>query len=180
MHVLTTNFNGNPNIGLYGFATNEYCLLGREVPDKAAHEVGKVLKVPVHRVNICGTSLTGVFFAGNDHCLLIPHIAFESEINQIEKLDIPYQLIKTKLTALGNNILCNDKGALVNPDFSAETKKRIRQALNVTLHPGTIAELPTVGSVGVINKNGAVLHQHAKRMEIKEVERLMGRLLEQR
>ncbi len=174
MHIITTNFNGNPNIGLYGFATNTYCLLGKEVPDKVISDIKKVLNVPVHKVQICGTSLAGVFFAGNDKCLLLPTIAFESEVRQIEKLHIPFQLIKTKLTALGNNILCNNKGALVNPDFSAETKKRIRQALDVKLHPGTIAELPTVGSLGVTNKNGTVLHQHAKKFDIAEVEGLLG------
>lgn len=174
MHVLTTNFNGNPNIGLYGFATNKYCLLGREVPDKAAQQIGHVLNVPVHKITVCGTSMIGVFCAGNETKLLLPHIAFEAEVRQIERLGIPCELIKTRLTALGNNILCNDKGALVNPGFSAEAKKRIRQALDVRLNLGMIAELPTVGSVSVVNKNCAVLHQHAKKLEQKQIEQLLG------
>ena len=34
-HVIVTNFNSNPNVGLYGYATDKYCLIGTEVPEDA-------------------------------------------------------------------------------------------------------------------------------------------------
>jgi len=167
MHILITNIQGNPNIGTYGFANDKFCLLGREVPEGVAKKIEKVLKVPCHRISICGTSLIGAFITGNNSTILVPEIAFESELEELDKLKINYKIIKTKLTALGNNIMCNDEAALVNPEFSAEQKKRIREALNVSLKPGTVGDLPTVGSLACLNKN-AVLASHEITDEEKE------------
>jgi translation initiation factor 6 (eIF-6) len=66
MHVLMTDINGNPNIGLYGFCNDNFCLLGNEVPEKKFKEIEDVLKVKCHRISIAGTSLIGVFVAGNN------------------------------------------------------------------------------------------------------------------
>ncbi|MBW3015845.1 translation initiation factor IF-6 [Candidatus Woesearchaeota archaeon] len=172
-HILDTNFDGNPNVGLYAFCTDKFCLLGKEINPRKAKEIEAVLKVPVHRINICGTSLLGVFIAGNSKCLLVPGIAFENELRVLDKLGIKYKVINTKQTALGNNILCNDEGAVVNPEFSADTKKEIRQALGVNLKPGTIAELDIVGSLGVAARGNCIIHMDASDDEIKKIEELL-------
>ncbi|MBI5389447.1 translation initiation factor IF-6 [Candidatus Woesearchaeota archaeon] len=163
MHLLTTPIQ---NIGLYGFATDSYCLLGRDVPEEAAKDIEKVLKVPVHYITICGTSLVGVFCAGNNHCMLVPSIAFTEELKKLDQLKIPYKIIETRLTALGNNILTSDYAALVNPEFSADTKKRIRQALNVALRPGTVAGLGNVGSLGAIRGKQGIIHPETADEEV--------------
>lgn len=173
MGALKTNFNGNPNVGLFGYCTNEYCLLGTEVKEKDAKEVGEALGVPVHRITICGTSLLGVFLAGNSHMLLVPEIAFDYELKKLEELGIKYTVIKTKQTALGNNLLCNDNGCLASTEFSAFTKKRIREALNVSLKPGTIAGLPTVGSLGALNSRKGIVHREIENDEKAYAEELL-------
>ncbi|MFO8015667.1 MAG: translation initiation factor IF-6 [Candidatus Woesearchaeota archaeon] len=172
-HVLQTDFHGNPNVGLYGFANDSFCLLGWEVPEKKAKEIGRVLDVPVHRITLCGTSLIGVFCAGNNKAVVIPDIVFDHEIRALEKLKIPFETIKTRYTALGNNLLCNDHGCLASSELSADAKKRIRQALDVSLKPGMIAEINTVGSVGVQNSNGCLIHRDAKAFEIKFIKELL-------
>jgi len=173
-HILTASFNGNPNVGLYAFCNDKFCLLGKEVPESVSEKISEVLNVPVHRVTIAGTSLIGAFVAGNNNMILVPEIAFESELLALEKLNIPYTVIKTKYTALGNNILCNDTGALVNPCFSADTKKEIRQALNVSLKPGTVANIETVGSVGILRKEFCVIHRDASAEDIDYIESLLN------
>ena len=174
MHVLMTDFEANPNVGLFGYANDKYCLLGRSVPEAMAKEIEKVLKVPVHRIAICGTSLIGVFCNGNSNMLLVPEIAFKEELKALDDLKIPYTVINSKLTAFGNNLLCNDTGCLASPAYSAEVKKRIREALNVPLKPGMIADLETVGACAVLNTKGCVIHRDATTTEIEFVEKLLG------
>jgi len=174
MHLLLTSINGNPNVGLYGYANNRYALVGQEVPPSIAAEMEKVLKVPVYRVSIAGTSLIGAFVVGNDRCLLVPNTAFDSELRALDKLKIAYKVIPSKLTALGNNVLCNNTGALVHTEFSADVKKIIRQALDVSLHPGTIAGIPTTGSLATGNSETMVIHRDASDADRKEVETLLG------
>ena len=170
MHIITTNFNGNPNVGLFGYANDEYCLLGRDVPKSAAVQIEKALKVPVHQMSMCGTSMIGAFVTGNSRTLLVPNIAFEEELKELKKIGIRYTVISTKLTALGNNILCNDHGCLVNPEFPAAIKKIIRQALNVKVVPYGIAGTEITGSCGVIANNRCLLHRDASQREISKVE----------
>lgn len=174
MHVLLTNFNGNPNVGLYGYCTDKYCLLGKEVPEYEAKQVSEVLGVPVHQITMCGTSLIGVFVTGNSKILLVPDIAFDYELKELDALGINYAVIKCRATALGNNILCNDSGCIVNSEFSSDQKKVIRQALGVALKPGTIAGLDTVGSLVVHNSSGCLVHRDITTAEIVKVEELLG------
>ena len=80
-----------------------------------------------------------------------------TEYDVPSRAQINFNAYRSSSIALGNNILCNDKGALVNPDFSARVKKDIRQALNVTLHPGTIALHGITGSLCVTRKDKAIV-----------------------
>ncbi len=173
-HVVLGSVHDNPNIGLYGFATDSYCLLGAELPPSLVRKISAALQVPAYTVQICGTSLVGVFCAGNNRCLLVPKIAFPEEITYLESLGINVKVINSKLTAFGNLILATDRGCLVSPDFGADTKKQIRKALSVPLHPGTIAGLNIVGSAAVANASRCLIHRDASEEEIKEVESLLG------
>ncbi|MBI4738729.1 translation initiation factor IF-6 [Candidatus Woesearchaeota archaeon] len=173
-HILKTNFNGTPNVGLFGHATNSYCLLGADVQASKAKEIEKILRVPVHQMTLCGTSLIGVFAAGNDHCLLLPHIVLDHERKHLDKLGINYKIIKSKVTALGNNLVVNNNGCLASPQFSADSKKLIRQALNVPLKPGTIAGLEIVGSLAVVNGRVCLIHPSANDNEMQYMEELLG------
>ncbi|RME78465.1 translation initiation factor IF-6 [Candidatus Woesearchaeota archaeon] len=170
MHLLKTSINGNPNVGLYGYVTDDFALVGIEVPEDLVKEYEKVLKVPVHRITVAGTSLIGVFVAGNSKGILVPNIIFDDERAQLDKLGIKYTLIDTKLTALGNNILCNDQGALINPEFTDEQLQAIQDALGVPTQRATIANLEIVGACAAINANGGIVHREIEDTEKELVE----------
>ncbi|MBU0461418.1 MAG: translation initiation factor IF-6 [Nanoarchaeota archaeon] len=173
-HIFRTNVHGNPNVGLCGFATDEYCLIGAEFTKEQADEMEKVLKVPVHRISMCGTSLIGVFVAGNSKCLIVPSIAFDYELRVLEELKIKYEVLDTKLTALGNNILCNDAGCLVSPEFPDDEVKKIKKYLGVPVQKGTVAELDIVGVMAAFNTKGGVINRDIKKKELQTVEKLLG------
>lgn len=173
MKLYRTNLAGNPNVGLYAFCTDSYCLLAPEFTEAQVKVIEKVLHVPVYQLRISHTSLLGALVTGNSKALLVPSIIFDEECAVLEKLKLPYTIIPSKLTALGNNILCNDIGALVNPEYSAKIKKLIRQTLQTALHPGAIADTDVPGSCAVHNKQGAVLHAFASQKDIEEVESLL-------
>ncbi|MFH1439473.1 MAG: translation initiation factor IF-6 [Candidatus Woesearchaeota archaeon] len=160
MHILKINYQSNPNVGLFGWANDKICLVGKGFNSKAVKDIEKALKVPVHQISLCSTDLIGVFCVGNNECILVPSIIMENEIIELDKIckkaGMRIEIISTELTALGNNILCNDIGALVNPDYSARVKKQIRTALRVNLIPGEIWMHGIPGSLCVTRKNKAV------------------------
>lgn len=174
MKLYKTTINGNPNIGLYGFCNDTYCLLAPEFTPEQVATIQKVLNVPVYQIKIAHTSLIGALVTGNSRILLVPNIADDQELMLLKRLNLTYAVIPSKITALGNAILCNDAGALVHREYSADVKKIIRQALHVRLHPGEIANTEVPGSCVVHNSRAAVIHAFATQEQMKEVEDLLG------
>lgn len=173
MKILQTSFNGNPNIGLLGLATNQYCLLGYEVSEQQATDIEAVLKVPVYRLSIAGTSLVGVFCAANSHTLLVPSIVMDHERETLDSLEIEYQIIRGKMTALGNSILLNDNGAALNPELEDDQLRDIRKKLDLPSECLKLADLPTIGSLGVSNSIGTLLARDSSPEERAAIERLL-------
>ena len=174
VHILKTNIIGNPNVGLYGFCNDSFCLVGLEVNAELAKEIGETLNVPVHRISMCGTSLIGVFVAGNSDSIVIPDISFEEERIRLEELNIPFNVISTKLTALGNNILVNDNGCLVNPDFNENEIRQIQKAFAIPVETTLVADLDIVGSTAVVTKKGCVIHSDIEASEKEHIQKLLN------
>jgi len=164
------SFFGDPNIGLFAKASDKVCLIGEEILEKDVNVVESILKVPIKRLTIGGTSLVGIFVAMNSNGILLPKIVEEEELKRIIELDMNFAVLeKTKYTALGNLILCNDKGALISPLLRKEAKV-IADILDVEIVEGTVAKLPIAGSCGSANNNGVLLHRDATEEEITVIE----------
>ncbi|HYD03605.1 MAG TPA: translation initiation factor IF-6 [Alphaproteobacteria bacterium] len=172
-HVLVTNFNSNPNVGLYGYACDKYCLIGSEVPDSIVDDLKEVFNVPIIRTNIAGTALLGVFLSGNNNCLLVPKIAFANELETLDKHKIKYKLIDTKLTCLGNNIICNDNGCLVSDDYGEREIKAFKEALKVPVFRAKIAGHTTLGSLAVHTDKGLLCHHEVLEHEAKLLKKVL-------
>jgi translation initiation factor 6 len=172
MHILKTNFNGTPNVGLYGYATKDYILLGEHLTDKLLPQVQEALgNVPMHQFRVAGTGMPGIFLVGNSKSVLVPSIVFDHEIAQLKKLNIPHTIFRTRHTCLGNNIVCNDHGAIISTDFDETERKFIEKHLEVPTISMDIAKLSTPGAVMVLNGDKGIIHRDATMTEVKEIEK---------
>jgi translation initiation factor 6 len=175
MPILKANFNGQPNVGLFGYATKDYVLLGEHLTEHLHAEVQRALgDVPVHMVHIAGTSMPGVFLAGNSTTLLVPGIAFDHEIATLTKLGIAHRVFNTRHTCLGNTIACNDHGAIISTDFDETERKWIEKTLGVPTVQMDIAKLNAPGALIVLNGDKGIIHRDATQGEIAEAERVLG------
>lgn len=151
------SFNGLNTIGLYAFVTDKYALIGQEVPDKHIQEIEEVLQVKTHKITIAGTSLIGVFLAGNEDVLLVPNIAFDSEIEQLKKIGINYKIIDTKYTCLGNNIILGNKKGLISTVFTDAQAKSLSKELNIELTRYKTQQIEAIGSLIAKNKEKGLI-----------------------
>lgn len=173
-HLLQTSFHQDPNVGLHGFANDKFCLLASHTPHEHVKNVEKVLNVPVHLLNICGTSLVGAFIAGNNKCILLPQIVFDSELHKLDNLNIPYHILKTDYTALGNNMIANDNACLISRDL-APFQEEIKTALQIEkIKVMEIDDVPTVGSLLSLNDKGCLLSAFATEEDAQFVEKFFG------
>lgn len=163
-------FYGDPNIGLFGFATDRYVV----VPDDS---IGTgPLRVLQIFSKVARTNLNGIFLAGNSRGIVAPWIISQAEWKALEtgtsKSDIALAKIDAKQTALGNLILCNDSGALVSPllrDYFAEIKK----ALGVRVMEGRLMDLDVVGSLALATNKGFLLNMHASQADLKLIKKAL-------
>lgn len=173
-HILRASFHQNPNIGLYGFSNDRFCLLAASTQAHDAASIQTTLKVPTHRINICGTSLVGAFLAGNNKSILVPYIAFDEEIAQLKEKSIPHNILETDYTALGNNLVANDNACLISPDLKP-FQNEIKAALDVqkiaVFHLG---ELPIIGALMSLSSKGCLLSAFATDKEAAFVEEFFG------
>ena len=157
MNVDILDFNGNPNIGLYLFATNKYCLIPENTPEKISKKVSSVLDVDVLRINIAGTSLLGALLSGNEHTLLVPEIAFETELQKLKDYHINFSVLPTELTALGNNIIIGKKGIIINPNYTHEVSTKLQELFDLGVMKKEFNIVQTPGSVIKLNNQGLLI-----------------------
>jgi len=173
MHVSKISFNGNPNIGLYGLATDDYCLVSPDVSNSTISKMKEILKVPVYKIYIAGTELVGALCVANSNVLLVPEITRDEEIDVLERHGVNYKIINTKMTALGNNILLRDDVAMINLNYDNDVVDQLKK-LKINSEKGKIAKNITIGSCAFIGKNGGIVHRDASEYEIKKMEKLFN------
>ncbi|MBD3259422.1 translation initiation factor IF-6 [Candidatus Woesearchaeota archaeon] len=178
MGVYKLRFDNITNVGLFGYCNDRICFVGSNVKKKYLKKIEGALEVPVENLSIAGTDLVGVFMAGNNNCVLVPDYIFHEEFKDLQdfskQYEIDFKVIKTDLNCLGNNILANDSGAFVNPEFSAVVKKQIRQALKVRVVPGEIGGHTNVGSLAAVNSKGGFVHEDITKKQLADLQKLLN------
>ncbi|MCK5593995.1 MAG: hypothetical protein KAI18_02010, partial [Candidatus Aenigmarchaeota archaeon] len=144
MRVIQTTLNGDPNVGLYGMATDRFAIISDAKANR--DEISETLGVPVIVTRLARTDLTGIFIAGNSNAILLPDIIEPKElatitegIKKISK-DIAVKVIGTNNTALGNLIIANDKAAVIST-LLEEHKDEISEALKVPVIVSDLMDL---------------------------------------
>jgi len=166
--VIRTNFNGNPNLGVYAIATDKYVLVRFDLHQKTLEKLGDIFKVPILKVKIADSPIIGVFAVGNSNGILVPYFTSDSEIEILKKeLGVVVERVPSRMTALGNIILANDKGVVAHPGIERKAIKVIEDVLDVEVVCGKIYRLPLVGSMSVATNKGAIVHPMASDEELE-------------
>lgn len=164
------DFVGNPYIGVYCTSSEELLVVSTTVPKRAVQRLSEALGIPAVQTTIGGSTVVGSLVRLNSHGVVVSGFATDAEIEKFKGFNVltsPH-----KLNAMGNNILCNDRGALVHPGYDGEFVKNLEDVLDVEVTRGTIAGIRTVGSWGVATEKGVLCHPHATDEEKALLERV--------
>ncbi|MEW5759510.1 MAG: translation initiation factor IF-6 [Candidatus Thermoplasmatota archaeon] len=135
-------------------------------------KIAEVLDVEVIESAIAGSSLLGALCVLTSYGCVVTDFATNEEIKNLSK-KINIARVPDKLSAVGNNILANDRGAIVHPQFGKKAIKVIEDVLGVEAVKGTIAGLKTVGSAGVATNRGLLCHPKITEEEKKFLENVL-------
>lgn len=158
-----------PYLGAFALATDDVVV----VPTRFGKiPKGKVeaLGVPMVRTLISKSTLIGALSTGNSSGIILPDHIDTDEERLSEKFEKSLDRIPGKHTALGNQVLTNDNGAIINPDMSDESKDVIEKTLDVKVKRSTVGGLKNVGASGVATNKGALLHTETSEGEREIIE----------
>ncbi len=168
------DFEGNPNIGIYMFANNKFCLIGPEISEKKQKEIEKTLGVPVYNLTVLGTELIGIFVNGNDEYLFIPQM-YDYELKEFDKIAKRHNIKIITLSDIqntyGNNICIGDEEMLINPNYSKRFENEIKTQTNNKFKIIRIknTNFNSIGSTCIFLNNHYFLSQEYQENEVKEI-----------
>jgi translation initiation factor 6 len=164
---------GSPYLGVYLRASESAVIAAPMVPAATVRELERHLGTKAVRTTVAGTEIAGAMSALNSHGVVVSADTDDEEIAVLEAI-APVFRLRSRYNAVGNNILANDKGAVVHPEFTDDAVAKIGAALRVPAHRGTIAGLGTVAMAAVATNKGAVIHPRATPKEAELVQEVLG------
>ena len=164
-----SRYAGTPNIGVYTVANESFAFIAGDAAPEFVRDVEEALQVETTLMTVAGSFVIGSLVVMNSNGAVVSGLADSREMEIIGKC-IKCTPIDDPLNAAGNNILANDKGAIVNPGYTKDLIKDISDALGVECVPSTIAGINTVGSICRATNKGCVCHADASDDDMKLIE----------
>ena len=112
--IIIADFNRDFNLGLYGFASDRYLVIGKNVVSGEIERSEAIKKIKVIRTLVSSTNLAGIFLTGNS-CGMIASKQIPRIEKELEHIKENILFLDTEYTALGNLILINDRGCVISP-----------------------------------------------------------------
>ena len=164
----------SPNIGIFMRCNDSFLLVPKGLAQTKSDKLCESLKVTAVPTSIGESRLLGALTAMNANGVLVSRLAEDPEIREIKAATgMNVSRLDSKLTAVGNLVVANDKRALVSPILDARAVSQVRDVLGTEVEPTPIGEYHQVGTFVVATNGGAAVYPG---LEEKDVERLGGLL----
>ena len=171
--IQVTRIFNSPFLGVYLRTWEDYTLVPRNSDRDIKSMASHYLKTEPIEMTIGGSNLLGSMTVMNSNGMIFSNIITEEELKNIPK-DVNYAVLEDNLNAVGNNILANNKAALIHEEFSDESVRTIGEVLGVEVVKGKFREVRTVGSSGLITSSGLVIPPNMTDDEIDELGKIFG------
>ncbi len=168
-----SSYGGSPNIAVFAAANESLAFTAADASPEFVRTLGEALGVDVLKVSVAGSHVVGSLVAMNSNGAVVSYLADDAELSVMEAR-IPCMRLDDQLNAAGNNILVNDHGAIVSPEYSEATARAIGEALGVEAVRSSIGGLNTVGSACRVTNKGCACHMDASDDEIALIKDVLG------
>ncbi|OPY31983.1 MAG: Translation initiation factor 6 [Methanomassiliicoccales archaeon PtaU1.Bin124] len=161
-----SSYNGVEFLGVYCRANEELAFVPNDSEDSFLADFEEALGVKAERTTIAGTNLLGALVVMNSYGAVLTSMASDAETELFSK-KLNVAKVFDRLNAVGNNVLANDNGAIVNPEMEDDAMKVIEDALQVECVRASIGGHKTVGSVCIATNKGVLCHPETTKAEFE-------------
>ena len=176
MGAAKCSIDGSDYIGVFATASEKHVFVGSQASGRSRQILVDTLEVKPVALSVFGTNLVGLFMKANSNGLIISNLIEDYELERLkeQKLDLKIGVLDSNLNAIGNNILANDKIAIINPDYNVHAKQQIRDVLDVEVLEYQIGGFKTIGANNILTNKGFALSNRAEDDEKESVDKLVG------
>jgi len=172
--VVLSDVFGDPNVGIFSFANERLTILPAGVSPKKLASFEHALGVDAFAVGIADSRLVGIYVTGNSNSIIVPYITTGPELRLLETVGVRVEVLPERRTALGNIVLCNDYGAVLDPRLKPPTVDAINKVLDVPVSTTTIGGLPHVGALASASNNGVLANPIITESEMRKISQTLG------
>ena len=175
MNLLKRNINGNSYVGAFSSSSEDITLISRGVSTKDESIIRETLGTDIFRISVSGSNLVGIYTVLNSNGILFPEMTYTEELKELNHLKDKFRIgtLKSDMNALGNNILANDKVAIINPNFQRAESDIIADVLDVEIIRMAIGGYETVGANNILTNKGMVLNNFASDNDLEEAKSIV-------
>ncbi|BCU70801.1 translation initiation factor IF-6 [Stygiolobus caldivivus] len=172
MNVDKLSIFGTDNIGIYIFTNDKYTILPKIDDRQVLDKIQEILKTEIIQTTVAKSVLVGILTSGNNDVIILPKTVTDEEYQSIKQQakDARVEVLDIKPTALGNILLMNSHAALVYKELSDVEVEKIKKIIQVeAIRKGSIANIITVGSVGVVTDKAGLVHVDVTDEELNQL-----------
>jgi translation initiation factor 6 len=165
----------SPNIGVFLKANDRFLLVPKGLAQTKTDKLCESLQVISVPASIGESRLLGPLVSMNGNGVLVSRLAEDSEIGEIKAATgMNVSRLESKLTAVGNLVVANDRCALVSPVLDARAISEIRDVLGTEVERTPVGEYHQVGSFVVATNRGAAVYPGLDEKEVGRIGSSLG------
>ncbi|MFB6122620.1 MAG: translation initiation factor IF-6 [Haloferacaceae archaeon] len=169
--MLRASFAGSSYVGVFARVADDCLLVRPDADDELVAEMSAELDATAVETTVGGSGTVGALATGNESGILVSARTTDREKTAIEEaVDRPVVELPGRINAAGNVVLANDYGAYVHPDLSREAVRAVKEALDVPVERGDLADVRTVGTAAVATNDGVLCHPKSREPELEALE----------
>ena len=176
MGVAKYAINGSSFVGAFVSITEDYAFTGRNLTNGSKAVLDEVFGAKRIEFSVMGFDMIGVFARANRNGIIFSNMIEDDELKTFKGfgLEVNVSVLESDLNAIGNNILANDKIALVNPEYSKKEINSIAETLGVETIPISIGGFKTVGANNLLTNKGMVINNRCTEEEKERIDNMTG------
>jgi translation initiation factor 6 len=165
----------SPNIGIFLRANDRFLLVPKGLAQTKTDKLCQSLHVQAVPTSLGDSRLLGSLAAMNSNGILVSRLAEDYEVNEISAATgMTVSRLDSKLTAVGNLVVANDKHALVSPALDAHAISQVRDVMGTEVERTPIGEYHQVGSFVVATNTGAAVYPGLDEKEVARLGSVLG------
>jgi translation initiation factor 6 len=165
----------SPNIGVFMRGNDKFLLVPKGLAQTKTDKLCEDLKVSAVSTSISESRLLGALSSMNNNGVLVSRLAEDSEVAEIKAgTGLNVARLESKLTAVGNLVVANDKCALVSPVLDAAAVSQVKDIMGTEVERVPIREYHQVGSLVIATNTGAAVYPGLNEQEVARIGSLLG------